>query len=156
MDNFLTLKNTSLSVTLIWVFAYLWIDHEVFFLYTFLLFIDFLTGFVKSIILKTTSSRRALRGFLSKFMLLFMILSIWVFGKINEYDMSYILSGAFFSLSLAELYSIIGNIYQIRTGKKIKEYDAVAKILSYFLSFISKRLDRIIEDKTDRNDTKWI
>ncbi|MHA1379597.1 MAG: hypothetical protein ACTSRG_14585 [Candidatus Helarchaeota archaeon] len=61
--------------------------------------------------------------------------------------MSYILSGTFFALSLAELYSIIGNTYEIRTGKKVTEYDAIAIILHKMLSLVKNKLDRIDFDE---------
>jgi phage-related holin len=120
-----------------------------------LLFIDFTTGVIKGAITKQLSSRRAVGGFFSKFTILLLILSLGVFGKLNNYDMENILSGTFFALSLAEMYSIVGNTYEIRTGKKVKEYDAVAIILSKMLGVIKTRLDRIeINQNTDGNSKK--
>ena len=66
--------------------------------------------------------------------------------------MSYILSGTFFALSLAEMYSIIGNAYEIRTGKKVTEYDAVALILSKMLGIIKNRLDKIDPKQNQHGD----
>jgi len=67
--------------------------------------------------------------------------------------MGNILSGTFFALSLAEMYSIVGNTYEIRTGKKVKEYDAVAIILSKMLGFIRGKIDKIeINVRKDGND----
>jgi hypothetical protein len=57
--------------------------------------------------------------------------------------MSYILSGTFFALSLAELYSITSNVYEIYSGKKVKEYDAVTLILKTFLSFIRQKIEKL-------------
>lgn len=153
MENILAIKQTTLSISLITIFTYLGIDAKVFGLYVALLFIDFTTGVIKGIRNKDLSSRRAVNGFFSKFTILLLILSIWVFGKINNYDMSYILSGTFFALSLAELYSIIGNTYEIHTGKKIKEYDAVGIILKNALAFVRSKLESIeINEKKNGND----
>lgn len=155
MENVLAIKQTTLSISLITVFTYLGIDAKVFGLYVALLFIDFTTGVIKGAKYKELSSRRAVNGFFSKFTILLLILSIWVFGKINNYDMSYILSGTFFALSLAEMYSIIGNTYEIRTGVKLKEYDAVAIILKKALAFVRGKLETIeFNEKQNNGDDK--
>lgn len=143
MDNVIAVKQTSMSISLITIFTYLGIDATTFALYVLLLFLDFTTWVIKSIKNRSLSSRRAINGFLSKFTLLLLILSIWVFGKINNYDMSYILSGTFFALSLAELYSIIANVYEIYSWKKVKEYDAVAIVLSGFLQLIRNKIENL-------------
>lgn len=155
MEKIIALKQTGLSISLISVFTYLGIDAKIFGFYVALLFIDFITGVIKGAVNKDLSSRKAINGFFSKFTILLLILSLGVFGKINEYDMSYILSGTFFALSLAELYSIIGNAYEIRTGKKVTEYDAVALILSKALGLIKNKLDSIdINENKDHGGNK--
>lgn len=143
MENVVAVKQTSMSISLITIFTYLGIDAQTFALYVLLLFLDFTTGVIKGIKRRELSSRRAINGFFSKFTLLLLILSIWVFGKINNYDMSYILSGTFFALSLAELYSIISNVYEIYSGKKVKEYDAVVIVLSGFLGLIRNKIENL-------------
>lgn len=155
MENVLAIKQTTLSISLITIFTYLGIDAKVFGLYVTLLFIDFITWLIKGIKSKELSSRRAVNGFFSKFTILLLILSIWVFGKINNYDMSYILSGTFFALSLSEMYSIIWNTYEIRTGTKVKEYDAIAIILKKALLFVKSKLDNIdFNEKKQNGDDK--
>lgn len=155
MEKIIAIKQTALSISLISVFWFLGIDAKVFWLYVLLLFIDFTTWIIKGAVSKQLSSRRAVQGFFSKFTILLLILSIGVFGKLNAYDMSNILSGTFFALSLAEMYSIVGNTYEIRTGKKVKEYDAVAILLSKALGFIKGKLDTIeINQNTNGNDKK--
>jgi len=149
MEKILTLKTSTVSISLVSMFVYLWIDHKVFWLYTILLFIDFLTWVIKWWRQKNLSSAKAINGFLGKFLMLLVIFSFWVFGKINDYDMSYILSWTFFALSLAELYSIISNVYEIRTGNKVKEYDAVAIILQYVLWWIKERLEYFLKGKDE-------
>lgn len=143
MENVIAVKQTTISVGLISIFTYLGIDAEVFWLYVLLLFIDFFTWFVKWIKNKELSSRTAINWFFSKLTLLLLILSIWVFGKINDYNMAHILSWIFFALSLAELYSIISNIYEIYSGKKVKEYDAVSIILRGILNIIKNKIDKL-------------
>ena len=71
--------------------------------------------------------------------------------------MAFAFSLTFSALSLAEMYSIVGNTYEIRTGKKIKEYDAVAIILSKFLWVIKNKLDKVepsLDNKIKGNDDK--
>ena len=155
MEDIVAVKQTTMSLSLITVFTYLGIDAQAFALYVLLLFIDFITGIIKGIKRKELSSRRAINWFFSKFTLLLLILSIGVFWKINDYDMSYILSGTFFALSLAELYSIVSNVYEIYSGKKVKEYDAVALVLSGFLRLIRNKLESLeYNDKKNGNDQK--
>lgn len=141
MEKILTIKTSSVSISLVSIFAYLWIDHQVFLLYTLLLFVDFITWIAKWWVMKNLSSSKAISWFLWKFLMLLVIFSFWVFWKINDYDMSYILSWTFLALSLAELYSILANVYEIKTRKILPEYDAVAIIIRFFMDIIRNKLD---------------
>lgn len=147
MDWIITIKQTSLSVMLISMFAYLWIDHTIFFLYTCLIFIDFITWVMKWIINKDLSSSKALNGFIKKFIILLLIFAIWIFAKISHLDAHMLLSWAFFWLSLSELYSIIANIYQIKTWERVKEYDALAIILKKLLCYIEWKINNLDNKK---------
>lgn len=146
MEKMLTLKHTTISISWLSILWFLGIDHTAFALYTALLFIDFITGVIKGIVFKNLSSSRAINWFFSKFLMLLVIFSFGIFWKINDYDMSYVLSFTFFALSLAELYSILANIYEIRTRKKLPEYDAVWLIIWAMLAFIRNKLNKLNND----------
>lgn len=145
-DYTLIIKQTTLSGSLIVVFWYLWIDQTIFLLYTFLILIDFITWIIKWYIHKELSSGKASNWFLKKFIILLLVLAIAICGKIVWVDPHNILSWALTWLAIAELYSIIWNTYQIRTWKKIKEYDATNILLTKFLN--------IIEDFINKFDKK--
>lgn len=145
-DTVLIIKQTTLSGSLIVILWYLWIDQTVFLLYTFLIFIDFVTWIIKWYIHKELSSWRASNWFLKKFIILLLVLAIAICGKIIWVDPHNILSGALAWLAIAELYSIIWNTYQIRTWKRIKEYDATNILLTKFMN--------IIEDFINKFDKK--
>lgn len=145
-DTVLIIKQTTLSGSLIIILWYLWIDQTVFLLYTFLIFIDFITWVIKWYIHKELSSWKASNWFFKKFIILLLVLSIAICSKIVWVDPHNILSWALTWLAIAELYSIIWNTYQIRTWKKIKEYDATNILLTKFM--------KIIEDFINKFDKK--
>ena len=145
-DTVLIIKQTTLSGSLIIILWYLWIDQTVFLLYTFLIFIDFVTWIIKWYIHKELSSGKASNWFLKKFIILLLVLAIAICSKIIWVDPHNILSWALTWLAIAELYSIIWNTYQIRTWKRIKEYDATNILLTKFMN--------IIEDFINKFDKK--
>tara|TARA_R110000822_G_scaffold193489_2_gene331950 strand:- start:144 stop:338 length:195 start_codon:yes stop_codon:yes gene_type:complete len=60
---------------------------------------------------------------------------------ISGLDLSYLVSGTLSLLAFAELYSIVANIYEIKTKNKLPEYDAVSSVIKALLSVIRKILD---------------
>ena len=154
MENVIAIKQTSATITISGILAYLWIDERVLALYWILLIMDFVTGTIKAWLNKDLSSRKAIHWFFSKFTIILLILSVGIFWKILNYDMTFILSSTFSALSLAEMYSIVWNTYEIRTWKKIKEYDAVAILLSKVLWGIKNKLDNIEPSNLDPNKKK--
>lgn len=140
-QNSLKIRN-AVSVTIIGICAYLGIDYMIFALYTVLMFIDFFTGVVKGVVHKDLSSTKAISWFASKFFMILLILAVGITCKILHFEfMAHILSGLFSILALAELYSIIGNIYEVKTGKKVKEFDAVSMVVSKLLTIIKNKLE---------------
>ena len=45
------------------------------------------------------------------------------------------------ALVLSEVYSVVGNIYTIRTGEVVEEYDVLAKILKRIRNLLNKILE---------------
>ena len=129
--------------------AYLWLDHQALWLYSILMIFDYITWIIKWIIQKDLKSKTAIYGLISKIFILFVIFSIWITGKILGFWMSGILSGLLWAFALAELYSIVGNAYEIHTRKKFTEFDA----LTFSFSFILWKVKENIE-KIDRNFKK--
>ena len=152
--NDVTIHNTMMSVYCISICTYLWIDTALLWLYTLLLIIDFITWIIKWFIHKNLESRIAVNWVFKKLILILLIFSIWATWKIIEIDdISWLLGFAFSSLAIAELYSILANIYEIRTWKKTKEFDWVSFIISWILRFIESKIKNL-DSKQTKND-EW-
>ena len=146
-DHLLTTKVvitwTNLSVASI--LAYLWLNQAIISLLAFLLIIDCFTWFTRAWINKEADSRTGIRWIISKSYLLFIPISIALTWKIADIDLSYMVTWTFSLLAFAELYSIISNIHEIRTGKKLPEYDAVSSVINAILKLIRKMVDSNIK-----------
>jgi len=153
--NEINVHSTISSVYFISICTYLWIDVEILWLYTFLLIIDFITWVIKWYTTKTLESNKAINWVFKKLILILLIFSIWTTWKIVWYeDLRGLLSFAFSSLAVAEMYSILANIYEIRTGKKTKEFDWVSYLISSFLKFIESKIKKIDNNKPENDKIK--
>lgn len=134
------------------LFNYLNIPNEQVSILWILMFIDFLSGILKQYTLdplKIESSRAKL-GLLKKIGLLLALLSIALaFRSVDIIEKHYIKS-IFAIVIMAETYSIIQNIYTARTGKIVKEFDAISLVLEYIWKFFEKHLKKIMG--TDGDD----
>lgn len=100
---------------------------------------------------KEVKSYRMTAGIISKLtVLLVPLLTVWA-GKGVGFDLHWLATWALNALILAQLYSIIGNIYSIRIGKDIDEFDAVSWVLRRVQVVIEKVLK---EGKPTINDPK--
>lgn len=123
--------------------AYLWLDHQALWLYSILMVLDYITWIIKWIIHKDLKSKTAIYGLISKIFILFVIFAIGITWKILWFWMHGILSGLLGAFALAELYSIVGNIYEIHTRKKITEFDALTFIFSFILGKVKENIEKI-------------
>lgn len=111
------------------VLAYLEISQEPFTLFAILLIIDYLTGVMKAKVLCISiTSNKMKYGIISKLSLLLIPITIAIGAKAVGADSHHILLAGMYILIFSEVYSIIGNIYSIRTKEELPEYDAVAMI----------------------------
>jgi len=109
--------------------TYLGLSGESFLLFSILLFIDYITGIAKAYrIGQTITSNRMKYGMLSKLSLLIIPLVLAIGAKAVGADFTTVLMVGINILVLSEVYSIIGNIYSIRTKDELPEYDVVAMI----------------------------
>ena len=94
------------------------------------------------------SSYRMSSGILSKLTIILVPLLIAWAGKGAGMDLGFLAQSSLSLLCLAQLYSILGNVYSIRTGKEYVEFDAV--------SWVLRRLQIVIERliKTDGKSKK--
>lgn len=121
--------------------SYLHIDIEKISILAVLMTLDMLTGFIKAWMLaQDITSRRLLAGFLSKIMVLLVPFSVALMAKGIGIEMCNFIVFCISILIVAEAYSVIGNVHTIKTGKEVREIDAISAIVKY----IGKTLESML------------
>ena len=133
------------SLYIVSLCSYLQLDQEMFVIYSVLLFIDYFTGLIRWIMHKNLKSKTAIAGIVSKMVLILLVFSVGLMWVLMRQDMKTMMSWLITALALAELYSIVWNIYEIRTGQKATEYDAITAVLSFILEKIKLSVEKIIK-----------
>lgn len=124
------------------VLAYLGISQDSFLMLSLLLVIDYATGLIKARRLQVSiTSNKMKYGLISKLSLLLIPLVLAIGAKAIGADFTLVLLSGINILVLSEVYSIIGNIYSIRTKLELPEYDAV--------SMLGKRIRDILIRKSE-------
>lgn len=73
--------------------------------------------------------------------------ALWISQEILMYFV-----GMSISVMIAvEAYSIIANIYTIRTWERIAEIDATEKLIKLFLSIFQKRIESLEKEFSEKN-----
>lgn len=117
--------------------AALGLDVTKFFILSFLMVLDLVTGTTKAYVCKEdVTSRRLSAGFLSKIMVLLVPLTVALMAKGVEIDMTELVRFTVSVLIISEAYSVVGNVYTIKTGEVVKEIDAVSAIVKRIRSAI--------------------
>ncbi|MBE0498582.1 MAG: phage holin family protein [Campylobacterales bacterium] len=107
--------------------TYLGLNAEGFLLFALLILIDYITGVAKAKVLgHSITSNKMKYGIISKLSLLFIPLVLAIGAKAVSADFATILFVGINILVISEVYSIIGNIYSIRTKEELPEYDVIA------------------------------
>lgn len=110
-----------------WLLLYTGINGEVFSILAALLVVDFITGVAKAHRLgKHITSNRARYGVASKLSLLLIPLVLGAAARAMGKDGGTLFTWGMNLLILSETYSIIGNIYTIRTVNELPEWDVVS------------------------------
>ncbi len=131
-----------------WIYApfvatmlYWGMDEEAVIGLSILIVIDMITGVWKTIALdKKPSSTRFVNGLISKLVLLIIPFVLAVASKSVHLDLSIFLWVVINALILSEMYSILANIYTIRSKKETEEFDVMSIILRKTRKFIDKVL----------------
>ena len=119
------------------VLSYLSINSEVFFLFSLLLLIDYITGVLKARCLEQAiTSNKMKYGIISKMSLIFVPIVLAIGAKALDTDFSEVLLVGINILVISEVYSVIGNIYSMRTKLELPEYDAIAIIGKKIRNFL--------------------
>lgn len=120
--------------------TYAGINEEVFFIFTVLVVIDFITGVSKAYAVgQSITSNKAKYGVVSKFSLLFIPIVMALGAKAVGQDGTVLFVWGMNLLILSEVYSIIGNIYTIRSKSELPEWDVI--------SLLGKKIRQFMEGK---------
>lgn len=124
------------------IMLYLKLDTESISVLALLLSIDMVTGVWKTLRIgqKPTSWRFA-NGLLSKGVLILVPLVIAVAAKGVHIDITPLVWTIIDALILSEMYSILANIYTIKTQQQTEEFDVMSLILKKIRHFINKALN---------------
>lgn len=134
---------------LIAAFEYLNIPLEQMGILTALMIIDFITGVGKQyrIDKKQIKSHLAWLGLMKKVATLIVFLSLALILKGLEIDESQYIKGVLSIFIAAEGYSTLQNVYAIRTGKLLPEFDVISLFLKALGDFIKERIDSAVKVK---------
>ena len=107
--------------------------------------IDTITGIAKQYKIESVgiTSKRMTTGIVTKFVTFLCLLSGGLVINHFDLDPKYYIQTVMSILIMAEFYSIIQNVYAVRTGVILPEYDAISislKKLSYFIEQTIERL----------------
>ena len=122
------------------ILVYLNIPQESLWVLGSLMIIDTLTGIAKQYKVESIgiTSKRMTTGIVTKFVTLLCLLSGWLVINFLKIDPEYYVQTVLSVLIMAEFYSIIQNVYAVRTGIILPEYDVISIAL--------KRLTGAIQD----------
>jgi len=110
-----------------WFLTYIGLDHEAIAIFTTLIVIDYVTGIWKAKTLKESiTSHKMKYGIVSKLSLIILPITLALAAKISNENTTVFFNWGINLLIVSETYSIIGNIYSIRTGKELPEWDVIA------------------------------
>ena len=107
--------------------------------------IDTITGIAKQYKVERIgiTSKRMTSGIITKFVTFLCLLSGGI--VINYFDLSpqYYIQTVMSILIMAEFYSIIQNVYAVRTGVILPEYDAISIALKKLTGFIQEFIEKL-------------
>lgn len=146
------IKNAKLAsyFTLAPLFAYLGIAQEIFIIMTFAILADIVTGGIKAWVTKGFTSRSMKIGLFSRLFLLLIPISLAVMAKTISPDFraDLMVKMSLSVITLAEIYSTIGNIVSIREkDSTLTEQDAITRLLKQLLDWIDGIIDAITKTK---------
>lgn len=148
-----TLVSTNWWVYLcaVWFFNYLGLPQEQIKILAVLMLFDFITGVMKQYTLDRSKieSGRAWLGLMKKLTTFIFIFTIaFVLRSVDVFEQFY-LKTILSAVIVAEAYSIIQNIYCFRTGKPVKEIDAVTFVLQKIWSTFEGILKKMVDAEKD-------
>lgn len=128
------------------LFAYTGISYELVIILTVLIGMDCVTALIREVIVgNQVTSRTLWVGFTAKTLLIIVPFVLILVGKGANIDMSPIAKLVLSTFIIAEGYSILGNIVQIRNkDETLSEQDAITYVLRKAQAIIKNLLDRLM------------
>jgi phage-related holin len=127
------------------VFAYLGIEVEAFAILMTFMCLDSIIGAIKSMRLGGRFSfKKMLWGFTLKLCFLIVPLVIALLGKSVGYNFHAVVNITISILTVAEAYSIIGNVYAAKNRVKIEKLDAISVLLRNLRKVLKNLLDGLL------------
>jgi len=113
-------------------------DSPIFISFSILLLIDYFTGLLKAYALgESITSNKMKYGIVSKLIIIILPFIFKIAAKGAGSDVENLMDTMLLILMLSEVYSIIANMYSIKTGKELPEFDVISilgkKIRDYLL-----------------------
>lgn len=134
-----------LFLNILIVLAYLQIDATMIGLYTVLALLDFISGLMKWWRSKSLSSDRAGQGVAKKVGILMIILAVAILLRMVGVSGGITISVFIWMFAIGEVISLTGNIYEVSTGKKAPEFEAMDYITLFILEWLKLKLERVIK-----------
>jgi len=127
----------------VFTFDYLNIPQEQLTILGALMLLDTITGIAKVYKTnpKTITSHALGIGVLKKFLTVILVYTLALVGKGVNIPPAHFMEWGLSILIMAEWYSSIQNIYAVRTGKVLPEYDVISIILKKLSDFLKEKLD---------------
>jgi len=134
------------------LFEYLRIPQEQITILGILMIIDFATGVGKQFRIdrRKITSHAAWIGGIKKIATLIAVFSIALIFKGIGLNGDTVIAGTLAIFIMAEGYSIIQNVYAIRTGKVLPEFDAISLVLKSLGDYMKYRIERAVKTTIER------
>jgi hypothetical protein len=127
-------------VSVSYVFAYAGLASEQMVAYSVLIVIDYITGVAKAWhIGESVTSNRMKYGIVSKASLLVIPIVLGIGSKATGLDFGMTISMFINILIISEVYSSISNVYAMKHGKELPEYDVLAILARNIREYLIKK-----------------
>lgn len=134
-----------LKILLYLVGAYIGVEVEAFMILIGFMCIDSILGAIKAMRFGDRFSfNKMLWGFILKLCFLVVPLVLALLGKSLGYDFTMVVNITISILTVAEAYSIIGNIYSAKNKVKVDKIDAISLLLISIRKMIKNILDSLL------------
>ncbi len=127
------------------ILVYLNIPQESLWVLGSLMIIDTLTGIAKQYKVESIgiTSKRMTTWVVTKFVTLMFLFSGWLVINFFKIEPDYYIQTVLSVLIMAEFYSIIQNVYAVRTGVILPEYDVISIALKKLTGFIQEFIEKL-------------